>query len=79
MRTVQPREGADSSACVGAQLLQWCLTLCDPVDCSPSGFSVLGILEARSGLLGPPPGDLPNPGIEPASHVSSTGRQVLYH
>ena len=25
------------------------------------------------------PGDLPNPGIESASHISCTGRQVLYH
>ena len=24
-----------------------CLTLCDPMDCSPSGSSVLGILQAR--------------------------------
>ena len=24
-----------------------CLTLCDPVDCSPPGFSVHGILQAR--------------------------------
>ena len=26
---------------------QSCLTLCDPMDCSPSGFSVHGILQAR--------------------------------
>ena len=26
---------------------QLCLTLCDPVDCSPPGFSVHGILQAR--------------------------------
>ena len=26
---------------------QWCPTLCDPVDCSPPGFSVLEILQAR--------------------------------
>ena len=26
---------------------QSCLTLCDPMDCSPQGFSVLGILQAR--------------------------------
>ena len=24
-----------------------CLTLCDPMDCSPPGFSVHGILQAR--------------------------------
>ena len=27
----------------------------------------------------PPPGDLPNPWIEPTSHISCIGRQVLYH
>ena len=26
---------------------QSCLTLCDPMDCSPPGFSVHGILQAR--------------------------------
>ena len=32
------------SKVLGAQL---CLTLCDPMDCSPPGFSVPGILQAR--------------------------------
>ena len=27
--------------------LQWCLTLCDPTDCSPPGSSVHGILQAK--------------------------------
>ena len=26
---------------------QSCLTLCDPMDCSPPGFTVHGILQAR--------------------------------
>ena len=26
---------------------QWCLTLCDLMDCSPPGSSVHGILQAR--------------------------------
>ena len=30
-----------------AELLQLCPTLCDPVDCSPPGSSVHGILQAR--------------------------------
>ena len=30
-----------------AQSLQSCLTLCDPVDCSLPGSSVLGIFQAR--------------------------------
>ena len=34
-------------ACVYAKLLQSCPTLCDPVDCSPPGSSVRGILQAR--------------------------------
>ena len=40
--------------------------LCDPVDRSPPGFSVHGILQARILEWGavPPPGDLRNPGIE---------------
>ena len=39
------------------------------MDCSPPGSSVHGILrkEHWSGLPCPPPGDLPNPGIEPQS------------
>ena len=36
-----------SGVCVLAQLLQSCLTLCHPKDCSPSGSSVHGILQAR--------------------------------
>ena len=45
---------------------QSCLSLCDPVDCSPPGSSVHGILqqECWSGLPCPPPGDLPDPGTE---------------
>ena len=33
--------------CVHAKLLQSCLTLCDPMDYSPPGSSVHGILQAR--------------------------------
>ena len=34
-------------ACFHAKLLQLCPTLCDPMDCSPPGSSVSGILQAR--------------------------------
>ena len=34
--------------------------------------------EYWSGLPCPPPRDLPDPGMEPMSHASCTGRQVLY-
>ena len=46
-----------------------CPTLCDPMDCSPTGTSVHGILQARilDGLSFPSPGDLPDLGIEPTS------------
>ena len=33
--------------CVHAKSLQSCLSLCDPIDCSPQGSSVLEILHAR--------------------------------
>ena len=35
--------------------------------------------EYWSGLLFTSPGDLPDPGTEPASHVSSIGRRILYN
>ena len=47
-------------------------TLCDPMDCSPPDFSVQGFSrqEYWSGLPFPPPGNLPDPGIEFPSLVS---------
>ena len=51
--------------CVHAKPLQSCLTLCDPMDCSPPGSSI-----HESGVLCPPPEDLPVPEIKPASFVS---------
>ena len=55
--------------CICAKLLQSCLTLCDPVDCSLPGFSIHGIIQARilEWVAMPFSKDLPNPGIEPAS------------
>ena len=55
-----------------AKLLQSYLTLCDPMDCSPPGSSVHGILQARTleWVASPPPGDLPDPGIEPTLLMS---------
>ena len=52
-----------------SEVAQLCLTLWDPVDCSPPGFSVHGILQARIlewvsiSIFR----DLPNPGIKPRS------------
>ena len=36
------------SAAAAAKSLQSCLTLCDPIDGSPPGSAVLGILQART-------------------------------
>ena len=46
-----------SSAAAAAKLLQSCPSLCDPIDGSPPGSPVPGILQARtwSGLLFPSP------------------------
>ena len=55
--------------------------LCGPMDCSPPGSSVHGIFQANilEWLPFLTPEYLPNPGIKPASLVSCTGSQVLYH
>ena len=67
----QPQLACDLAqcVCVSAQSLQSCLTLCDPMDYSLPGSSVHEILQSRlwSGLPCSPPGDLPDPGIEPVS------------
>ena len=39
-----------TAAAAAAKLLQSCLTLCDPIDGSPPGSPVPGILQARRTL-----------------------------
>ena len=58
-----------SHACIRALSVHSCPTLCNPVDSSPPGSSVHGFSrqEYWSGLPCPPPGDLPDPEIEPVS------------
>ena len=54
--------------CIHAKLFQSCLTLGEPMDCSPGGPSVQRILQTRKSWCRVPfpcPGDLPNPGTEP--------------
>ena len=48
---------------------QSCLNLCHPIDCSPPGSSVHGVLQARilEWVAIPFSRDLPDPGIEPRS------------
>ena len=54
---------------VRAKLLQLCLTVCDPMNCSSPGASVHWI-HRQEYWSGPPPGGLPNPGFD---------RQALYY
>ena len=55
--------------CTHAKSLQSCQTVCDPMDCSPPGSSVHGILQAwiLEWVAFLSPGDLPDPGIVPRS------------
>ena len=67
-----------SAAAAAAKSLQLCLTLCDPMDHSPQGSSVHGILQARSRWPWPPSGDLANQGWNPhLLHPPCCG-QILY-
>ena len=68
--------------CRHAELLQSCLTLCNPMDCSLPGSSVHGMLQARilewvampSSRRSSQPRDQTR-----VSYVSGIGRQVLYY
>ena len=68
-----PGSGVKPFFPVLAKSLQLCPTLCNPMDCSLSEFSVHGILQARilEGLPCPPRGDLLDLGVEPASLTST--------
>ena len=56
------------------KLFQSCLTVCNPMDCSPPGSSVHEIFQARilEWLPFPSPGDLLDPGIECRSPALQT-------
>ena len=54
--------------CVCGKSLQSCPTLCDPMDYSPPGSSIHGILRILEWVAMP---IFPNPGIEPMSLTSS--------
>ena len=68
--------------CLHAKSLQSFPTLCNPVDCSPPGFSLHGILQARilewvampSSRGSSQPRDRTR-----VSYISCIGRRVLYH
>ena len=69
------------SACMHAKSFQLCPAICDPMDWVAHqvplsmGFSRQ---EYRSGLPCPPPGDLPDPGIEPTT-LTSPVLQIITH
>ena len=60
----------DDTICV--LVAQSRLTLSDSTNCGLPGSSVHGIFQARKleGVAFPSPGDLPDPGVEPASPTS---------
>ena len=65
-----------------AKLLQMCLTLCDAMDCSPPGSSVLGIFQARilEWVATPASRGSSRPRDWTCiSYVCCIGTQVLYH
>ena len=64
-----------------AQLLQSCMTLCDPMDCSLPGFSVHRIFQAKilSVLSFLPPRDLPDSGIKLESPELQVDSLLLSH
>ena len=68
-----------SHLCVCAQSS---LIVCDPVDCSPPGFSVQAIFQARilKWVAISSPGDLLNPRIKPVSLTSlALAGRFFYH
>jgi len=53
-------------------LVQSCLTLCNPMNCSPPGSSVYGVSQARmlEWIAISYPEDFSDPGIKPMTHAS---------
>ena len=64
-----------------SEVAQSCPTLCDPIDGSPPGSPVPGILQARTleWVAISFSGDLPDPGIEPRSPELSADSLPLSH
>ena len=60
----------------GRSVAKSCPALCEPMDHSPQAPLPRGLSrqECQSKLPCPPPGDLPDPGIEPASLTSPDWR-----
>ena len=69
------RNESNNSSVQFKSVTQSCLTLCDPMDCSPPGSSVHGISQARilEWLPFPIPVNLPSPGIKLISPALAGG------
>ena len=81
VRARLPDQPVTVCTCV-CSVTQLCLTLCDPVDCSPPGSSVHGILQARilEWVAMPSSRGSSKPRDQTQiSYVSCIGGQVLYH
>ena len=75
----EPRNGAASGG--GGLVSKLCATLVMPWTIAHKALLSMGLprQEYCIGLPFPSPGDLLNPGSEPASLVSCIGRWILYH
>ena len=66
--------------CVHVKSLQSCLTLCNPMDCSPQASSVHEILQTRiREWIAMPSSRIPNPGIKCASPAAQVDFLLLSH
>ena len=77
--TLLPTSSLSKRVCTKS--LQSCLILCNPMDRSPPGSCVCGILQVRILEWVPMPFSRgsPNPGIGPRSSAVLLCRQILYH
>ena len=66
-RTSKPKPVYECLCAVLCSVTQSCPTLCNSMNCSLPDSSVPGDSPGKSGLPCPPPGDLPNSGMEPKS------------
>ena len=78
-RRAEPDEQQGAPLSRDGRLLRWaaqsCPSPCDPTDCSPQALLSVGVSgqEYRSRLPCPPPGGLPDTGMEPGSPAWQVG------
>ena len=69
----------DPSNLVCMLVAQSCPPLCDPMDCSPLGYSVYGTLQTRILEWVAMPSPRGSPQTRDQTHVFCISRQFLYH